>query len=273
MAVDNSGALQAEEFYALVGSRSERSLIRRSGVSEFANVVAALGERGGTGQPVAPMPAVRDRRLWTRGAAPAAAVDALSPSDAAVYLSQQALAAELPEEGETKRAVPAPSPNHSSVVLWVSVGAERVLLGADLEETPQADTGWTAILDDADLHGDPATVFKVPHHGSKTAEQPRIWDEALGPEPLAMITPFERGRVKLPTDDDRARISGYTPNAYLTSTRPRGRRHHAPPVARTLREMGVRPVVATPPLGHVRLRKSVGHSDWTCETFGAAGPI
>jgi beta-lactamase superfamily II metal-dependent hydrolase len=269
-----SGALASKEFYALVGALAERSFIRRSGVSEFADVIEVLERRAaGDGGSPSPVMALRDRRLWTRAGSLPASIDAVSPSDAAVHISQQAIASALPQAGSTKRAIPSPKPNHASVVLWVAMGEDRALLGADLEETSRPETGWTAILDDANLHGSAASVFKVPHHGSVTSDQPRVWDEALTSEPMAVLSPFALGRVVLPTDEDRQRIRGYTPNAYLTSDKSRSRRRHEKAVARTLKEMGVSPLVAEPQMGHVRLRKVSSAQDWTFELFGAAAEL
>ncbi|HYP55188.1 MAG TPA: MBL fold metallo-hydrolase, partial [Solirubrobacterales bacterium] len=139
-----SGALRSEEFFALVGALSERSQISRSGVTEFAAVVETLDERGG--EP--PRMAVEGRRLWTAGDGTMPAfVDALSPSDTSMLLSQRAIAELLPSVNTHKKAVAAPKPNHASIVLWVGIGEERILLGADLEETANPGTGWTALLD------------------------------------------------------------------------------------------------------------------------------
>jgi hypothetical protein len=262
-----SGALRTEEFYDLVGALAERSQMKSSGVSEFAEIVRIFRDRGDK-----PMrPAQESRRLWFRNEpGPEASVEALSPSDAAIQQSQRALAELLPKENSSKRAVAAPSPNHASVVLSVTFGEARLLLGADLEETSNPNTGWSALLDRCNL-AEAASVLKVPHHGSPTGEQPRVWEEALCEEPWALVAPFVRGRHRLPGDADQERLRGRTDRAFLTASPERRRRKRPPPVERMLSEIDARPVEIDPPMGQVRLRREAQVDDgWAVELFGGA---
>jgi len=261
-----SGALHSEEFLTLVKALADRSLVRRSGVSEFAEVVRVIDERRRPGKV-----ALESRRLWSRGrTAPKAFVEALSPCDGAVRQSQRALAELLPKANTNKRAVVAPRPNHASVVLWVAVGEIRMLLGADLEEAGDAQRGWTAILDRCDLDGAPASVFKIPHHGSANGDQPRVWEETLVDDPWAVMTPFIRGRHRLPTEEDKQRVRDRTGNAYLTADSCRPRRKRGAMVEDGLGLFDAQPVLVDPPMGHVRLRREIDAPTWSRELFGSA---
>ena len=163
-----------------------------------------------------------DRVVWARHAESgkeAATLTAVSPSDAGIAQAHAALAEMLPIAGATKRRVQPPSPNHFSVAMWLEVGTVRCLLGADLERTGDPTTGWLAVVNECRVaHGDAADLFKVPHHGSLTGYERRVWDELLTESPHAVLTPFIQGRVALPTEDDRGRICARTSNAYTTST-------------------------------------------------------
>lgn len=263
-----SGALRTGEFHALVGAFSERSRIKSSGVSEFAEITRILKVRKERSMKLA----LESRRLWFRaGPLPSASVDALSPCDAAVERSQQALAELLPKENTNKRAVVAPGPNHSSVVLSVAFGEARLLLGADLEETTDPKTGWSALLDRCDV-SEPASVFKVPHHGSPNGEQPRVWEEALDDQPWALVAPFVWGRHRIPGAADQKRLSDRTERAYLTAPVDRRARRRSRAVETTLEEIKAKPVYIDPPMGQVRLRRESDETqeDWSLDLFGPA---
>ena len=58
-------------------------------------------------------------------------------------------------------------------------------------------------------------MFKVAHHGSSNAHDDRVWDGMLMAPPFALLTPFVRGSVRLPSADDCARTNSATPRAYI----------------------------------------------------------
>ena len=156
----------------------------------------------------------------------------LSPSDASITQAIRAIGRLLPQPGDSPRHLPAPSPNDTAVVLWVRIGCTAILLGADLEKTANPHTGWTCVVNEHEGRrpGERAEVFKVPHHGSSNAHDDRVWDGMLMAPPFALLTPFVRGRVRLPSADDCARINSATPHAYIS----------APPTVRSaVRRSGV----------------------------------
>jgi hypothetical protein len=262
-----SGAIRNEEFSALVGAYSERAKIKRNGVSEFAFIANHLREQAGR----TPKFAIENRTLISRAnAEPPVIVDALSPCDKAIERSQLALAELLPQLDTQKRAVPPPKQNHASVALSVAIGDARLLLGADLEETADGASGWTAILDNYEFTARCA-VFKVPHHGSENGDQPRIWDEAMIENPWAIVTPFVRGRHELPKESDRDRILSHTNRAYLTAPPKRKHRKRERAVEKTLEQFEAVPVNVDPPMGQIRLRSPIESADgWGVELFGPA---
>lgn len=272
-----SGALRPDEFLLLTETVGRTSMILRSGLSEFAELIDILRSRRARGERFpAPRFATAGRPMWERPAShaqPAASLTALSPSDNAVVLAQRALAELIPRAGDSKRKVRAPSPNHASVVLDLTVGEVQVLLGADLENTADPTTGWTAILDGDDRPTVSASAFKVPHHGSDDADEPRVWDELLDPAPAAILAPFVQGSVSLPRVADRARLLARTPDVFTTSAQPRRRRNRPTAVQRTLREAGITVTDADPPMGQIRLRRQHGVQGWGVALIGPAARL
>lgn len=270
-----SAAIRPREFLALVNALEPGAALTRSGVSEFAAILATLAKRKQRRQRFpSPSWALQDRTIWQRrnhGRLPDGFVAALSPSDGAITLAHHALASAFPTAGSQRRRVTPPRPNHASVVLWVSIGSAKALLGADLEETDDPTTGWTVLLDRCCVPDPPASVFKVPHHGSVTAHQRRVWDELLVKGAAAALTPFTLGGVELPGVNDRRRLCSLTDSVFTTSAGKPRRRRRPKAVEKTLKDLQIRIRDAEPPLGYVRFRRPFGDpTEWNVKLFGPA---
>jgi hypothetical protein len=202
---------------------------------------------------------------------------ALSPSHGDVLNFMTRIVAEMPRGRQTKRTVPSPQPNHLSIATMISVGPTSVLLGADVENSGTTIAGWEAILG-AHQHSPltaGATVYKIPHHGSQNAHNAEVWRQLLKPNPLAALTPWRKGRGRLPTREGIAEIVSCTPFSFATATdaRTRSQRGERPPgVLRSLREnrrIKLRSLKA--PFGAVRFRSvDLSSGSWQHELFGAA---
>ncbi len=259
-----ASALCQEEFIALAGALEKRHLSASgSGLRELFGAINLLKKMG---RPP-PLHAIANRvvhrssscNIWT-----------LSPSDAAFQKFIRSIGKLVPAVGNAKIRIPSLSPNDVAVVLWVDCGGSAFLLGSDMERS-----GWAAIAQDkARPHGK-ASIFKTPHHGSRDADEPMVWKQMLKSEPVALMTPWRRGRGKLPTAQDRDRILGATSNAWITHTgKPPSLKHKDRTVARQLRESGVRIRELSERKSLVRARRSSGQEgDWTVEAFGSAGPL
>ncbi len=211
-----SDALKFNEFLQLVMSGSE-TMIDSSGTDELHRVIEILRDRNHV-----PFFAIQGRTIWKdvidngESALVRCEVVSLSPSDSAVLASRLEFAKLLPNAGETKGWVPPITPNNASVVVRLQVGNFSILLGADLEERGEPETGWSAIINAHSPEDGKSSAFKIPHHGSKTGHHDRVWQDMLTGQPVAVLTPFHRGNVKLPTDDDVRRLLSYTPNVFMT---------------------------------------------------------
>ena len=157
--------------------------------------------------------------------------------------------------------------------MWVCVENTRILLGSDLEETPNPNTGWSVIVDSNTRPSGKASVFKVPHHGSRNADQPRVWSEMIEDKPYAVLTPFNSGFTSLPTKRDAERICRRTENAYSTARLPKAMKRN-PTVERTIKEVTRKFRTISSAIGHVRLRKATDSDiPWAVDLIGDALPL
>ncbi len=199
-------------------------------------------------------------------------VFALSPSNERIVSFLSRLAGKMPELGATRTRMGDLRPNDISVVLLIDLDDDAILLGADLEEIPGG--GWSAIVNESQsIKNTKSSVYKVAHHGSKTAEFADIWKKLLIPTPFAILTPFRRGNKALPSIEDVKRIQGRTTKAYssarLSSTASAKRNTL---VEKTIRQYGWRIRKAYPKQGHIRLRRCIRNpkSDWSVDLLGNA---
>ncbi|HAS16681.1 MAG: hypothetical protein A2035_06355 [Nitrospirae bacterium GWA2_42_11] len=122
---------------------------------------------------------VRGSSVWT-----------LSPSDKQVDLFLSLLTQLMPKVKETKFRVSEPDDNLQSIVTLIEIGNLFILLGGDLMETTNPDTGWSVIVESAERPRGKACIYKVPHHGSKNAHSDDVWNKMLLSQPYAILTPF-----------------------------------------------------------------------------------
>lgn len=256
-----AGALRRQEFYAAIHALSRvGSFPGSSGVRELHAVFETLADRGSK-----PNFAVADKRLSGDGACE---IWSLSPHNDEFVHFLRSIGTLFPQVGETARKIGDVSPNQVAVVLWIQVHDTVILLGADLERR-----GWVKIVESPGRPQLRGSAFKVPHHGAESAYEPRVWQEMLEPNPVAVLTPWRRGGRALPEQDDMRCILAETEHAYLTSGTDRG----APPrrrdrgIERSIREANIKLRRITPRRGGVRLRRQVNaEMDWLVTLFGQA---
>jgi hypothetical protein len=195
---------------------------------------------------------------------------ALSPSagDYLDFLTR--IAAQMPRAGKSKRSLGSPSPNEVSIASLLEIGDAAVLLGADLENSKPS-SGWQAVIaaNRNSAFGPKAGVYKIPHHGSMTGHNDDVWAEMLESNPIGVLTPWRRGRGRLPTRDGIKAITVHTRNAYATTFAGGGRpKKRHPSVQNFLRANNITHSLDAPS-GFIRLRKRQG-DPWAIELFGAA---
>ena len=195
-------------------------------------------------------------------------VTALSPVPAAFAQSLAHFAQYLPRKGEPINHAPDLSPNFQAVILHIDMGEDAMLLGADLEDHNRF--GWSAVVADQWSGARrPATAYKVAHHGSFTGHCPKVWTTLLKSDPVACLTPFTLGDLRLPTDADKARVKGNTRHAYISSAATR-RPDMDSRLLRRLGDICKKLARVDAGFGAIRLRKHIGAPSWNVELFGAA---
>ena len=196
---------------------------------------------------------------------------ALSPVQPALTSFIARMANYIPRKGQSLPIGQAPAelkPNLEGVVIHINWGQDAVLLGSDLEE--HTTYGWTAVLTDAWVASrQPATAYKVAHHGSVSGHLQALWSTLLHKNPVACLTPFNNGDLHLPTPNDRARLRSLTSHAYISSGATRKPRIQSEKLKR-LGDMCTGLTRVNAGFGAVRLRKRPGLGTWHVELFGAA---
>lgn len=195
-------------------------------------------------------------------------VTAVSPVPAAYNQFLAHLASYLPRKGQSINSAPELHPNFEAIAIHIDLDDDAILLGADLEEHNKL--GWSAVVADGwSGKRKPASAFKVAHHGSYTGDCPKIWAELLKPNPVACLTPFTRGNVRLPTEEDKIRVRAKTPHAYISSGATRRPNMDSRQLKR-LKDICKNLAQVDSGFGAVRLRKKIGATVWNVELFGAA---
>lgn len=274
-----SDALRADEILELITLYREPAMITASGVDEFGQVFGILESRRQADAAINPPRLAgadtvlyRDKLFLADGEI-LTTVYALSPSDASKLQARIALGGMFPLAGRPKKRISSPSPNHAAVALWIEIGAHRILLGADLENTPDPLTGWSVILTSSQVTSGDAFFFKIPHHGSPTAHDDAVWSELLSQNPFAVLTPFTRGSNPLPSPRDVERIRRLTPHAYATARTAKVRHRWQTRVVRDLVEAATKDIRNLHyGWGHIRVRRNISDQEATpqVELFGDA---
>jgi hypothetical protein len=251
-----SVALCSDEFLTLVLADEKIKLVEfTSSVSEFAHVLEVLKNRRSGLYAVGPDHwAAHGMTIHAESRPYDVTVHALSPSAQSITDSKGQLARLIPRVGDAIRRFPSVAPNDLSVALLVQTRGPNLLLGADLESGGDEWHGWRAVVASKQMPPLLSEAYKVAHHGSRGADIEAIWSQLLSKEPIAVLTPFARGRTPLPTPADINRIKSRASKAYCTvfppTTNPPRRRG----VDGTMREV-VRSRRATRRQpGHIRLR-------------------
>lgn len=194
---------------------------------------------------------------------------ALSPSYANVVEGYHDIRRLIPEDEWYLRPVPRPEHNHSSIVLFVRVGDQSLLLGGDREQATGSNRGWESVNQCWGERGlSRATVVKVAHHGSPNGDSELIWTSMLETDPHALVAPYYRGHQGgRPRPEDVDRLLQNTSNVYITSVGKPGR---LTPVDDGVEDMmdifddesGIEVEFAQPPMGQIRMRAERGGGSW-----------
>jgi len=162
-----------------------------------------------------------DRILWqTDKHAPVKIrITTLSPSDEMHSRTVQTMLNYITavKKGLSEPRLIATCPNDVAVAVLLEINERQILLGSDLEQESNVAVGWSAVLAGEAVKDSKCCAFKVAHHGSYSGHSDAVWEELLETSPLALITPFRHGDLRIPTGGDRARILARTGDAYISA--------------------------------------------------------
>lgn len=235
-----------------------------SGSMELIRSLTLLRERKAVAKKAEP-----DRRLYCTNVADGTEMEiwSLSPSDACLERFMAYIAANMPQKGVTKTRAPAIHANETAVALLIKYGNHSVLLGADLEETHK---GWTAILDSTGRPQQKSSLFKVPHHGSQNGHLDGVWENMLTPNPVTILTPYNRGS-KLPTEADIARIAARSERAFTTRHLKKIRKpSRSALVEKMIKDTAIQITPIDKRVGHIRATLNPHTDDWDIELLNGA---
>jgi hypothetical protein len=208
-----SAALSCEEFYQLVSIGKTIKLVgNTSGTSELGEVLDEMQRRGRR----IPAP----DHFMSAGsvifAGRSVKITAVSPSSATIATAHKVLATRIEELKDNIGRVGDVRPNDLSAALIVETPHHNLLLGGDLEKGNQACLGWNAVLQSKVIPSRQSSAYKVAHHGSEGADLNGLWQQLLVSDPKVLLTPYARGRKKLPSREDVTRIKSYSTAVYCT---------------------------------------------------------
>ncbi|MBR0796117.1 MBL fold metallo-hydrolase [Bradyrhizobium jicamae] len=270
-----AAALASRQFLDLVAVFNKRPIAVSTGLSEIEKVLHLLIKRDARphwvlgDMPIVTVPATPN--------APEARITALSPVNAEFDRFLRSLAKYVPGNiPTTKHRFPRPNENDISIAALLVVGDACALLGADLETTSDTARGWNAVLTSTNRPKEIASLFKVPHHGSETGHHAKVWSDLLTPEPVAILTPWNRGS-KLPTRVDRARIASFAGRSFITTRESAPETHRDYAIAKSIRESNITVSTAESRTGRITARipfdaKASG-VQWSIDMSAAASDL
>lgn len=261
-AISYSTVLRRDEFKAAIERVSPSDTTTfTSGVRELAEIASLLRERP------------RDVRLGVANRviyrSDTVRIETLSPSDDDLT----EFFSEIFQWGvanDTERVITVPNRNDTSVAVVIETNEDLLLFGADLEVRGKL-SGWQAVHDLYWGSRGKCSFYKIAHHGSVTGHFDPKWANMLNKNVAAVLTPYGRGRKKLPDPTDVKRITSLTDTAYSAGAIDflKGRTQIST-VEKTLREANIKLERLSDRLGQIRLRKKVGEKNWRIEVIGEA---
>jgi len=271
-----SSALLKQEFLTYVYALKERAMMTNCGIEEMYEIIQTSVVRKTQTGKTNLKHAASDKTLWKHDKRNVALIS-LSPSEDDYQNSLLEISGLINELKGAKKRAKHPSRNNHSIVLWVKIDNDHLLLGADMESSTNKGSGWEAISNCQVVNNSLASFYKAAHHGSITGHDDKIWERLLSKNPLVALTPFMKGKHKIPNKEDLDRICSYSKKFYATKLislkKPVNRSRLVDKQMKEISGLKINPISYS--TGHLRFRKNINllDSDWTVEIFDAAEKI
>lgn len=160
-----------------------------------------------------------------------------------------------------------PDDNFLSLVMLLKNSNDGILLGGDLENSKDEDSGWNAIVNNYEHTNTRPSVFKVPHHGSDTGYNDRVWKEILDNLPISILSVYNKGN-KLPTDNEVERLLSLSKSLYIVGNKNKTNKKLERIIMKSRFGKSITPISTD--IGLVRYRKDLKSGETKIECFGAA---
>lgn len=263
-------SLGTREFLSLLSYYRRPCLINHHGVSELNTIFQELEKRK-----VRPIYGIEGRSLYSATYSSHSVVEAMSPSDLAHEKSVLALSKLRPMRGAVKTKLLAGTPNHLAMAIRIDALGQSIVLGSDVEVVANNSDGWSRIRT-VQASRARAHLLKVPHHGSETAFCEPYWNDCMAQDGIAVMTPFVRAGVVLPTEVGIEKLLSVTSRLFITAS---PKRMVAKIKDKSLSEMlakaVVGPIYSIPrAAGGITFRSRIDScNDWSVHFHGTASQI
>ena len=251
----HSATLTKGEFLAFLAAHDNQPTKLDRGGTEMLECIRLMNASGRKTKRLLEDTLIADWPAATLAHGRAARLLALSPSSKQFDLFLRMIGAEfqaLPLKAKKRLTA---GKNDLSIASVLEVGDLSVLLGADLEYRHDPDLGWAAVIHNRSGKGPKSSVIKIPHHGSEGAHHCRVWSELLAEDVISVVTPWGLAGKRLPTETDKARISGLSKEAYITAEKPQAlKRRYPQAVTKQIRTSRLEIASSVYRCGHVRIR-------------------
>jgi hypothetical protein len=99
-----------------------------------------------------------------------------------------------------------------------------------------------------------------------------VWSKLLEAQPVAVLTPFSRGKVHLPTGKDISRICTQTEKTYITALKQANLKKRDKVVEKMIQETvkSIKPISYSTGQIRCRIKPESETSSWKVELFGEA---
>jgi hypothetical protein len=192
---------------------------------------------------------------------------ALSPNDSDLIEYIDAIM--MPDE-QRKTSYSFPESNSLSIVMLIKFGSDGILLGGDLENTRNSNSGWKGLVSNYYHTDNKPSLIKIPHHGSSGAHNDDLWNSILNDKPLSVLTVFNKS-VKLPKDDDINRIKALSQSLFIVGKRAAKNRVLEKKAKAHLPNVKITSIPTK--IGLSRFRRAIDKNEWDVEIFGSAEEV
>lgn len=207
-----SGAFNHQELEIIISIDKEIQA-RKKSLSEFRQIISIIKERKSNLNFVDP-----DRLIEKfKNNGSLIELISLAPSDNAKLRCYHSFKSIINSTDSSNAIIPNPKPNENSIVLLLKIDKLEIVLGGDLEDSSNSKLGWNDVLARKHCPKKTVSLFKIPHHGSQTAYNERVWQCLFSTDPYSVLTPYNKLRNPIPRKSDINNIRKHSTKCYITS--------------------------------------------------------